>query len=129
MATHSIIKFYCEFTKEPILTVYQQCDGYIEGVGFELAKWLKDKKIINGISSQTLDEGYANGMGCLAAQFVADHKTKIGSLYIVSHDNEQEYNYRVKLIDDKLIIEVDNFLGTPNDLIEYIKNNVDNDLI
>lgn len=120
MGTRSTVKFYNEFKKEePILSVYQQFDGYIDGVGHDLANFLKDKKIINGISNQTMEEGFANGMGCLAAQYVAKQKTEIGGFYLTTKDDEQEYNYEVRFIDGKLIIKVDDFEGTPEELLNY----------
>lgn len=121
MGTRSTIKFYSEFhQEEPLVCIYQQFDGYIDGVGHELAEWLKDKKVINGISNQTMEEGYANGMRCLAAQFVKDFKTRIGNLYISSLDDEQEFNYKVNFIDGQLIVSVnDIFQGTPAELLEF----------
>ncbi len=124
MGTRSTIKFYSEFDKElksPILSVYQQYDGYISGVGYELATWLLGKKIINGISGQTMEDGYANGMGCLAAQFVLAFKDSIGGFYCTNVNNEQEYNYSVFLSDNKhLMISVDGiFNGTPEDLLNF----------
>jgi hypothetical protein len=120
MGTGSTVKFYNEFKKEdPILSVYQQYDGYIDGVGHDLANFLKDKKVINGISNQTMKEGFANGMGCLAAQYVAEKKTEIGGFYLTTKDDEQEYNYEVRFIDGKLIIKVDDFEGTPDELLNY----------
>ena len=78
MGTRSTVKFYNEFNDEPILSVYQQFDGYIGGVGHDLANFLFEKKVINGIGvGQTMDGGYANGMGCLAAQYVSVIKQKL----------------------------------------------------
>ena len=93
MGTRSTVKFFNEYNSErPILSVYQQYDGYIEGVGHSLAEWLKDKKVINGISGQKAKDGFANGMGCLAAQYVAQNKTEIGGFYLTDIEDEQEYN-------------------------------------
>lgn len=120
MGTRSTVKFYSVFkSDEPVLSVYQQFDGYIGGVGHDLANFLKDKKIINGISNQQMSEGYANGMGCLAAQFVAINKTGIGGFYLTNGDDSQEYDYEVRLVDGKLIIKVDDFEGTPDELLNY----------
>lgn len=119
MPTRSTVKFYNGVQEQPVLSVYQHFDGYIEGVGHKLANWLKKKKVINGISDQTMEGGFANGMGCLAAQFVAEHKTCIGSFYVTTADNEQEYNYKVRLIDGDFVIEVDDFKGTPDELLNY----------
>jgi len=120
MGTRSTVKFYSQFNQdEPVLSVYQQYDGYIEGVGHELAKWLKDKKVINGIRDEKMEDGYANGMGCLAAQYVMQHKNEIGSFYLTTIDDDQEYNYKVRLINGQIIIEVDDFKGTPEELLNY----------
>lgn len=121
MGTRSTVKFYSEFNQsEPILSVYQQFDGYIDGVGHDLANWLKEKTVINGISDQTMEGGFANTMGCLAAQYVAAMKTEIGGFYLTTKDDLQEYNYSVKLIDDVIIIEVDDiFKGTPQELLNF----------
>ena len=127
MGTRSTVKFYDEFQNQ-ILSVYQQFDGYIEGVGYKLANWLKKKKVINGFSDEKMSEGYANGMGCLAAQYIAEHKDKIGSLYVATADEEEGYNYKVKFIDEKLIIEVnDYFVGTPDELLNHKWQDDDDD--
>ena len=119
MATRSTVKFYSEITGSLILNAYHQYDGYIGGVGHDLAKFLKNKKIINGISNQTIDGGYANGMGCLAAQYVAVNKNSIGSFYLADPEDYQEYNYEVRLVDGAIIIWVDDFKGTPEELLNY----------
>jgi len=120
MGTRSTVKFFSEWNDQPLLSVYQQYDGYIDGVGHELATFLLDKKVINGIGmGQSMDGGYANGMGCLAAQYVAGNKHEIGGFYMTTADDEQEYNYEVRFVDGKLIIKVDDFEGTPQELLEY----------
>lgn len=120
MGTRSTVKFFSEWNDKPVMAVYQQYDGYIDGVGHELASFLLDKKVINGIGSgQNMEGGYANGMGCLAAQYVAKHKTEIGGFYLTTSDDEQEYNYEVRLVDGQLIIKVDKFEGTPQELLDY----------
>lgn len=120
MGTRSTVKFYDHNDEDPILSVYQQWDGYIEGVGHDLANWLKDKKVINGYSVQTMEEGFANGAGCLAAQYVSAHKKGIGGFYLTHADNEQEYNYRVRVLGDKIVVEVDDiFKGTAEELLSF----------
>ena len=121
MATRSTVKFFETYSDGEvcIAAIYQQFDGYISGVGHALAKWLETKEVINGISRQTMEQGFANGMGCLAAQFIATFKTKIGGLYMTSPDNSQDYNYEVRNIDGQFIITVDEFKGTPQELLAY----------
>jgi hypothetical protein len=82
--------------RKHLVSVYQQYDGYIEGVGHEIANYILSKKIINGISlEQTMEKGYCNGFSCLIAQFIKDFKTDIGYLYIVNEEDTQEYNYNI----------------------------------
>ena len=125
MGTRSTVRFYSEFDKEePIVSVYQQYDGYIEGVGHNLANFLKNKTIINGFGiDQTMNKGFANGIECLAAQYVAENKTEIGGFYLTTKDDYQEYNYEVRFIDNKFVIKVnyyDNvFEGTPEQLLNF----------
>lgn len=124
MGTRSTIKFYSEFKQDddkPLVCIYQQYDGYISGVGHELAEFLKDKTLINGIGSGQEDlSKFANGMGCLAAQFIKQFKERVGGLYISDLDDSQNYNYEVRAMDDKSIqIKVnDIFTGSPEELLQ-----------
>ncbi len=119
MGTRSTVTFHSEWNQGPIVTIYQQYDGYISGVGHELAEFLKDKTVINGIESGQTMDNFANGMGCLAAQYIAKHKTEIGGFYITKIGDSQEYDYFVRLEDGKLTIEVNDFYGTPEELLNY----------
>ena len=125
MGTRSTVKFYSEYNqKEPVLSVYEQYDGYIDGVGHKLANFLLSKKMINGISQgqDSLEKGFANGMGCLAAQYVRENKKRTGGFYLTTSEDTQEYNYKVRFIDNDFIIKVDGyepFEGTPRELLNY----------
>lgn len=121
MGTRSTVKFYSEYAQdEPVMCVYQQFNGYIDGVGHDLANFLINKKVINGFGfGETMADGYANGMGCLAAQYVAEKKTEIGGFYLTTRDDQQEYNYEVRFVEGKLIIRVEDFEGTPEELLNY----------
>lgn len=123
MGTRSTVKFYDDFdqveTKEPVLCVYQQFDGYISGVGHTLAVFLISKTLTNGIGDETMEDGFANGMGCLAAQYVAKFKTRIGGFYLTTKDDEQGCNYEVRFKNGNFNIKVENFEGTPEELLIY----------
>lgn len=100
MGTRSLTKFYDGngSTRTPIVTVYRQMDGYPSGHGLELAKFLKSKRIVNGLGNDT---DVANGTGCLAAQFIKEFKDGPGGIYIMIPGNHwQEYDYRV-FVDEK----------------------------
>lgn len=122
MGTRATVTFYSEWNDKPIACIYYQFDGYIEGVGHGLANFLKDKTVINGIQSgQTMDKGFANGMGCLAAQYIAEEKKKIGGVYMTEPGHDESYNYHVRYDkeQDKVFISVDTFTGTPAELLVY----------
>lgn len=72
MGTRSLITFVDE--DEAILTIYRQYDGYLEGRGLELAEFLKDIMVVNGYGADAKGGMHANGMGCLAAQWLASEK-------------------------------------------------------
>ena len=118
MGTRSTVRFYDE--DEVIMTVYQQYDGHIDGVGHALANFLKKKTIVNGFNmGQTMKDGYANGMGCLSAQYVLEKKTEIGGFYLTTKNDKQEYNYEVRFINGEFEISVNDFKGTPDELLDY----------
>ena len=134
MGTRSTIKFIRkrEDKLTPLVSVYQQYDGYIEGVGYDLASYLKSKKIINGIGMGQNTNEYANGFECLIAQFIRDFKEEVGGFYITDFDDVEEYNYEVVFdedkyfkgpydtIDDLITIKVDTiFEGTTSELLNF----------
>ena len=81
--------------REHLVSVYQQYDGYIEGVGYEIANYILSKKIVNGIRLGADTSKMANGFTCLIAQFIRDFKNDAGGLYITTQEDIQEYNYNV----------------------------------
>ena len=96
MGTRSTITFYERHDEKqiPLVKIYQHFDGYISGVGHELAKWLQSKTLVNGLPP-SVHHNMANGIGCLVAQFIHDFKTDPGGLYITSMSDIEEYNYHV----------------------------------
>ena len=111
MGTRSTVKFHNDFGSQEdiICSLYAQYDGYPEGVGFELAKFLKGKKIVNGFGPSQDDGNHANGAGCLAAQYVQYAKNGIGGVYMVGPNDTQEYDYSIKIRDGKILIRLTNF--------------------
>ena len=87
-----------------LVSVYQQYDGYIEGVGHDIAKYILNKQICNGIRLGRDTSNLANGFTCLIAQFIRDFKTDVGGLYITTYDEIQEYNYEI-------IFDIDLYYG------------------
>ena len=143
MGTRSTMKFIRKGNNKltPLVSIYRQYDGYVDGVGHELAKWLLDKNIVNGFGISADITKLANGFGCLIAQYIRDFKTEPGYLYITDMDNKEEYNYEVIFDEDKyfdgeynvdnlITIKVDsypNFKGTPSELLSFKESEDDDD--
>lgn len=94
MGTRSLTYVYSEDT--PLINMYRQFDGYPTGHGAELAEFLSGFEIVNGYGE--VKPKLANGMGCLAAQLIANFKQSVGGFYIYAvtdNDCGQEYEYHV----------------------------------
>jgi hypothetical protein len=96
MGTRSLTFVYDDNRK--VLCMYRQFDGYPSGHGRELATFLNDfVDVVNGIRIGDTRK-IANGMGCLAAQLVANFKAGVGGFYLYptsTKDAGQEYEYHV----------------------------------
>ena len=96
MSTRSLT-FIKDDTNRVLMNMYRQCDGYPAGIGTELYEFLKDIKMVNGLSSGQPTR-VANGAGCLAAQIVAHFKDGPGGVYLhhpSSKDCGQDYEYHI----------------------------------
>ena len=111
----------------PLISMYRQFDGYLSGHGLELARFLIDMKIVNGLGLER--EQVANGAGCLAAQMIAYFKNKPGNIYIEPMPDEDtdhvDYVYKVMVDSGKITVEVtgdgNNFKGTVSEFAKYCK--------
>lgn len=84
--------------KEEIVTMYRQYDGYPEGHGLDLAQFLAQGKLVNGIRLD--DTVVFNGMGCLTAQVVAHFKDGAGGIYLQRANRNSGECYRYHVIGD-----------------------------
>ncbi len=104
MGTRSLTFVYED--NKAIINMYRQYDGYPEGHGQELAEFLGQfAAITNGIRVGETRKT-ANGMGCLAAQLVANFKTEVGGFYLYptsAKDCGQDYEYHV--YQDKVVVK------------------------
>jgi len=97
-----------------LCTMYRQFDGYPEGHGDELAQFLREFTVVNGINEEK--GKIANSMGCLAAQLVANFKDGPGGICLEAPGVEgcwEEYIYTVYQGNDSI-------RGTDNQ-VAYIK--------
>ena len=120
-----------EMPEKSLINIYQQYDGYIEGVGLEYANFLKDIKIVNGLGRERDLGKVANGAHCLAAQLIAHLKTEAGYVYLYPLDTidvGEEYIYTLypkegeptyMSVYDVYTSEVI-FVGTPDKLISKL---------
>lgn len=79
-----------------IAVLYRQMDGYPEGHGRELAEFLSEFKIVNGIGNT--NGKIANGGSCLACQIIAYFKDGVGQFYLHpanTRDCGEDYIYIV----------------------------------
>lgn len=100
MGTRSLTVLHTEGEDSPeICVMYRQMDGYPSGHGQDLADFLKDIVLVNGIRGNE-PTPIANGMECLAAQVVAHFKNGhgVGDIYLHpggTRDCWEEYVYHV----------------------------------
>lgn len=98
----------------PLLKIYRQLDGYVEGgMGEELIEFLRGRKVVNGYSMKDEEERAFNGIGCLAASIVSYFKDGIGNVYIqpIDDDYEGAYNYFISEDDGRLRIRMEGYNG------------------
>ena len=105
MGTRSLTTFISTWKDEKtnkvksnkIVTMYRQYDGYPSGHGVQLAEFIAQGKMVNGIG-MTEKQLVFNGMGCLAAQVVAHFKEGPGNIYLHRGGTTncwEEYRYEV----------------------------------
>lgn len=108
MGTRSLTFVYDGET--PIINLYRQYDGYPTGHGAELAGFLSQFEMVNGIPvGKVFEKKYANGMGCLAAQLVSNFKVEAGGFYLYptsAVDCGQDYEYHVYKDQDGLRVRI-----------------------
>ena len=113
MGTRSLTYVYEGET--PIMCMYRQFDGYLSGHGQELANFLNELTVGNGISGKPELFNFANGMGCLAAQMIVWFKKTPGGFYIhpieLNQDCWQDYEYHV--YENKVVV-VSHFFDDEN---------------
>ncbi len=118
-----------EHAEESWVTMYRHYDGDPAWHGLELANYLKDFKIINGLGSGVELGVHANGVGCLAAQLVGHFKDSVGDIYLRPHvggSGDEDYIYTifpkegepVYIAIYKVYTKECIFVGTPQDLID-----------
>lgn len=95
MGTSGITHFHQSDINSPsICHVYKQSDGYPDSLGEQLKEIFGDANLVNGIRFDL--ENQVNGMGCAAAQFVANMKKDVGGIYMLGEEVDwSNYDYHI----------------------------------
>ena len=119
MGTRSLTVF-TDSNDEEIVVMYRQFDGYPEGHGKELADFLKNKTMVNGISGD--ETMIFNGMECLAASVVAKFKEGVGGIYLhPAGTRDQDYVYFVSgKVGEEPHIKVEDFDGPASEYQKWL---------
>lgn len=125
MGTHAstrVVKTYMGDTSVTLVNMYRQYDGYPDGHGVELAKFLNHKLLVNGLPSREDRLDLANGLDDLAAQIVVHFKKEPGDFYLSGYENKEEYDYEVYEKDNEIRIKATGpdlkFDGTPDEFLQ-----------
>lgn len=125
MGTRSLT-FFIEDGKK-ICCLYRQFDGYPDSHGLEIAKFLRDKKIVNGYTQEDIENKNFNGIGNLAVQLISHLNENISNFHIMipeMNDAGQEYEYEISEKDGRPFIKCSEhpskelFKGTPEQFIK-----------
>ena len=87
---------FSEKPEKKLVSIYNQYDGYPEGLGVTIANYLDGKRIVNGIGGDS--SAVFNGLGCLAASLIAELKEEAGNIYIEDPERPSgwiDYEYYV----------------------------------
>lgn len=111
--------------QKEICVLYRQYDGYVEGHGHELAKFLSTFRVVNGLGGVSSYQ-LANGAGCLFAQIIAHFKDEPGGFYLYPPGSrDEEYVYFVTAGHNKpihvrvLAYGEEIFSGKPEELLIF----------
>jgi len=96
MSTRSLVRFatreegvsFSEHPERVEVQVYKHYDGYPSGHPVNLARFLRGFSIVNGVPFDGDHSRMANGLGCLAAQYVAAFKEGPGDIYVENPDTD-----------------------------------------
>ena len=101
MGTRCLTVIVNEWENEEVVVLYRQFDGYPSVHGLELAEFLHNITMTDGLQGKNT----ANGIACLSAQIIAHFKDAPGQFYLYpagKRDIGEEYIYTVSMPDRKL---------------------------
>jgi hypothetical protein len=134
MGTRSLTIVYEEAiehgVEKEIAVLYRQFDGYLDGMGKDIAKFLKGKQIVNGYSEKDTVNGNFNGVNDLIVQLITSLKLEGGkdsqrmrkefpATYktkrpLISCGNYYLYPAKTRDCGEEYVYEIRNENGVPN---------------
>lgn len=94
MGTHSTIHIYKK-NGHNLINIYNQYDGYYQGVGKEIYEWWNNK------------DNYGNGFEDTAFLFISSwKKDRPYNRYLTTETDEQEYNYYIYETDKGVVFGI-----------------------
>lgn len=118
MSTEGLINIYSGNKRLHLVSIVSHYDGYVDnGLGSDLAKFLSECDLVNGIPGSNTNKGkkrYSNGMDCLAAQVITHLKGDeniAGGIYVVGFNpkdprEDSYYCYEIYERGSKIMIDV-----------------------
>tara|TARA_Y100000034_G_C6828617_1_gene373865 strand:- start:61 stop:549 length:489 start_codon:yes stop_codon:yes gene_type:complete len=91
-----------------VLNMYRQYDGYPTGHGEEVADFLKEYTVVDGLPLGVKKKMF-NGVGCMAASIVKHFKENAGGIYLNPagmRDCGEEYIYEVTVDSGRILLKV-----------------------
>lgn len=113
MGTQSTVKFKNE-TGHIILSVYQHYDGYVQGVGAQVATTLK-RWVVEGVTTTEYNTylkkditrtNKANGVEDLALLYIADNKKDAYNMFVTHEGDSKEFDYVVEKTHEGYFVSV-----------------------
>ncbi len=125
MATHALTYVYDD-EDNVLCGYYKHFDGYPTSYGLELATFLSNITLVNGLNSNAKMFEVANGMDCLAAQLIVRFKDTVGDVYVAFPQTPNDnYDFAYHVFRDRIAVNDDThllFIGTWPEFVEYCKN-------
>ncbi len=109
MGTRSITHIYetDELGQDLVCSFYRQYDGYPSGHGQDLADWLKDKFLVNGIGADFIKGTHHNRAGQMAIELIHHIKqsTSVELIPTGSEDHGEDFIYKIFFVGGEFLIE------------------------
>lgn len=94
-----------------VCSFFRHCDGYPSGHGDDLAAWLKDKNLVNGMGADFMRGRDFNRAGSMAVHLM-HHIDDVSGCEVTPTGNnapDAEYIYSIRFEDDTFYLQCDGY--------------------